>query len=54
MEEKKGLAAQKKDSEQRKTDRFEIPSVRTFTGNEIKTEIGPAQMCSPSPCPLSP
>ncbi len=54
MEEKKGSIMQKKGSERKKSDRFEIPSVRTFTGNEIKSEIGPAQMCSPSPCPLAP
>ena len=38
----------------RKTPEFEPPMVRTFTGKEIQAEIGPAQMCSPSPCPVSP
>ena len=33
---------------------FEPPVVATFSGKEIIEEIGPAQMCSPSPCPLSP
>ncbi len=33
---------------------FEPPLVRTVTSTEIQAEIGPAQMCSPSPCPLSP
>ncbi len=33
---------------------FEPPMARTFRSEEIRAEIGPAQMCSPSPCPLSP
>ena len=33
---------------------FEPPDVRTFARKEMQEEIGPAQMCSPSPCPLSP
>ncbi len=33
---------------------FEPPAARTFSGEQIRDEIGPAQMCSPSPCPLSP
>ena len=33
---------------------FEPPMARTFRGEDIRAEIGPAQMCSPSPCPLSP
>ncbi len=33
---------------------FVPPAARTFSGEQIRAEIGPAQMCSPSPCPLSP
>ena len=40
--------------EQENARTFEPPMVTTFGGEEIRAEIGPAQMCSPSPCPLSP
>lgn len=30
---------------------YEPPRVRTYTSEEILEEIGPAQACSPSPCP---
>ena len=33
---------------------FEPPEAKTFGSGEIRAEIGPAQMCSPTPCPLAP
>ena len=33
---------------------FEPPRIATIGGEAIRAEIGPAQMCSPSPCPLAP
>ena len=34
--------------------KFEPPEAKTFCSGEIRAEIGPAQICSPSPCPLAP
>ena len=30
---------------------YEVPEVVTYSEDEILEELGPAQACSPSPCP---
>jgi len=31
---------------------YEPPRITTYTSEEILEKIGPAQACSPSPCPV--
>ncbi|MDA3898429.1 MAG: hypothetical protein PF482_20010 [Desulfobacteraceae bacterium] len=31
---------------------YEPPKIQTYTSEEILEAIGPAQACSPSPCPV--
>jgi hypothetical protein len=31
---------------------YEPPQIRSYTSKEILEAIGPAQACSPSPCPV--
>jgi hypothetical protein len=31
---------------------YEPPQIRTYTSEEILKAVGPAQACSPSPCPV--
>jgi hypothetical protein len=33
---------------------YETPKIITFSNDDILEEIGPAQACSPSPCPVTP
>ncbi|CAK0756374.1 hypothetical protein CCP3SC1_260016 [Gammaproteobacteria bacterium] len=33
---------------------YQPPRIRTFTNQEVEAVIGPAQMCSPNPCGVSP
>ncbi len=40
--------------EPRKQAEYEPPVIITYTSEEIAEQIGPAQACSPSPCPVTP
>jgi hypothetical protein len=33
---------------------YEPPKIITYSEDDILDEIGPAQACSPSPCPVTP
>jgi hypothetical protein len=33
---------------------YETPEIITYTNDDILNELGPAQACSPSPCPVTP
>ncbi len=33
---------------------YEIPEIITYSKDDILEELGPAQACSPSPCPITP
>ncbi len=35
----------------KKLPEYEVPEVITYSEEEILEEFGPAQACSPSPCP---
>lgn len=34
--------------------KYEPPKIITYTEEQLIEHIGPAQACSPSPCPVSP
>jgi hypothetical protein len=33
---------------------YEPPRIITYSSDDILEELGPAQACSPSPCPVTP
>lgn len=33
---------------------YETPKIITYSEDDILEELGPAQACSPSPCPVTP
>jgi hypothetical protein len=33
---------------------YEPPKLITYSNDDILEEVGPAQACSPSPCPVTP
>jgi len=33
---------------------YETPKIITYSQEDILEEMGPAQACSPSPCPVTP
>jgi hypothetical protein len=33
---------------------YETPKIITYSGEDILEEMGPAQACAPSPCPITP
>jgi len=33
---------------------YETPKIITYSKEDILEEIGPAQACAPSPCPITP
>ena len=33
---------------------YETPKIITYSKEDILEEIGPAQACAPSPCPVAP
>jgi hypothetical protein len=40
--------------EEKKILNYEPPKMITYSNDDILEEIGPAQACSPSPCPVTP
>jgi hypothetical protein len=45
---------EKAEKEQEKVEKpqYEPPKVVTYSGDDLLEEMGPAQSCTPSPCPF--